>query len=151
MRKFFQFILIISSAFCLCACGDKGTEYTWGNITVNYPKGFNTINGSMDDETSKNGLTLENEENYQNYFIIDLTSEEEAKAGIEFTKEINSGEEREIKVNGVTWTGVYYKVEETPVWQVYANVEGNVFSVLCAGYEPNSSQAKVVLSTLHHS
>lgn len=161
MKKIISIVLAFALVFGLAACGGTGggggdagkvtgESYTWGNITVNCPEGMTPTNGSIGNDNDENGLTLQNTDNPFDYVIISVTTEDQAISGIEMSKEFNDGEDTEVTVEGRTWKGMQYTYDDKPVWQVYADVDGTVFSIMCAGYEKDSSEAFTVLSTIKH-
>ena len=165
-KRFFYLVMVLCLALglsvSLAGCGsteDKieatGEEYSWGNITLTVPDGFDPSNG-ITGEDDEDGLFLYNSgDDFFPYFQVAVEdSEAHAKSGLALTKEMNEDvEDQDITIGDRTWTGVFYRSsdieEDTPVWQGYTEVDGVFYSVMCAGCEIDDDNLLLVLSTVN--
>ena len=128
----------------------KGETKTWGNITVLVPEGMTLKGGNILDENDPDVVNISKTDNAMNYFLITVDDDEEdAKGGIDSTREINSGcEDVTVEAGGKTWKGVKYQYSGNDVFQIYATVDGRVPVVQCYGFAPDSDTSKAILASL---
>lgn len=122
-----------------------GSSYTWGNITVNVPDGFETSNGNVANHEDKNSLSLTVG---TKYIMISIKDEEGCKNDVKISKEMNNGSDASFTVNGTEWKGTEYDYSGSPCWQVYGTVNGTCYEVGCYGYDYSGEEALTVFSSL---
>lgn len=122
-----------------------GSSYTWGNITVNVPDGFDTSNGNAADHDDKDSLSLTSG---IKYIMINTKEEKWCKSDIDLSKDMNHGEDASFSVNGNVWTGTKYDYSGSPCWMVYCTIGEKCFEVSSYGYAYDSTEALTVLSSL---
>ena len=133
-----------------------GTTESWGVYeTIFIPDGMKLIGGSQLDKEDKNAFWIQENDNALNYYLFEVSSEEQSKKDVEATKTYNKDynpEDVTIKTGDYEWIGVAYKYDgysgPMDVSQLYATIGNTVINVRIGGFAYDSDKSKAILASL---
>lgn len=121
-----------------------GKSYSWGKLSVNIPDGMEAKDGGIANKNDENSVQAVKG---TKYFIISQRYELDALEDVSTTVETNDADEITVTVDGTQWEGAYYEYSGTPVWQIYADVDGACIEVMAYGFDFDSAEAQTILAT----
>ena len=134
----------------------KGATESWGVYeTIFIPDGMKLIGGSQLDKEDKKAFWIQENDNALNYYLFEVSSEEQSKKDVEATKTYNKDynpEDVTIKTGDYEWIGVAYKYDgysgPMDVSQLYATIGNTVINVRIGGFAYDSDKSKAILASL---
>jgi hypothetical protein len=118
----------------------KGKEETIGAFTLLVPKGM-----EGEEDGSESSIILTDEDDSDNYIAICVADKSEAKDYVAALKEEDDNfKDAEYKIDGVKWTGVYYK----DTFLVYGKIDKKTVVVTAEGYKYDDDIVVAVMASL---
>lgn len=153
-------LALIIALFAFAACGGngggeaekeavKGTEETWGNITLLVPDGMVMTGGNIINEDDPDTVNLKKSDDEMTYIIVRIFDEESAKSSIDMTREINDNcEDLTFEGAGTTWSGVQYDSFGYDIFVVYGELGEKGVMITSCGFKSDSDIIKAVVDSI---
>ena len=127
----------------------KGTEGTWGNITLLVPEGMVMTGGNLINEDDPDTVNLKKSDDEMTYIIVRIFDEESAKSSIDMTREINDNcEDLTFEGAGTTWSGVQYDSFGYDIFVVYGELGEKGVMITSCGFKSDSDIIKAVVDSI---
>lgn len=167
MKKTIAILLALVLMVSLVACGGKdsdkggkkeevkGSQQSWGMISVFVPEGYVLNGGSITgiDDTDETQCSIQPEQaTMYDYFWIAVKDADFAASSIETTKDVNSAEDITITAGDKDWTGCHYVYDSysgsVDCGAVSCEIDGATYLVTFCGHAPDSAEMTAVLSSI---